>query len=218
MKFPLALVMAAAMAASASAALAQQARDQIRIVGSSTVYPFSAVVAENFGKLGKFKTPIVESTGTGGGLKLFCAGVGTQLPDITNASRPITPAERDACKANGVTEIAEFIIGYDGITLAQNAKVSPFAVTIKQLWLALAKDVPVNGKLAENPFRKWSDVDKALPDREITVFGPASVHGTRDAFNKLVMDIGCKEVPEVKALPAAEQKRACQSMREDGAW
>src|SRR5690349_20737944 len=122
MKFRIALAMVAAMAASTSAALAQQARDQIRIVGSSTVYPFSAVVAENFGKLGKFKTPIVESTGTGGGLKLFCSGVGTQHPDIANASRAITQAERDACKANGVTDVAEFVIGYDGITLALSAK------------------------------------------------------------------------------------------------
>ncbi len=195
-----------------------QSRDQIRIVGSSTVFPFSTLVAENFGKLGKFKTPVVESTGTGGGFKAFCVGIGPQYPDISNASRPIKDSERTMCKANGVTDIAEFVIGFDGITVAVNAKSKAFPITTKQLWLALAAEVPVGGKLVKNPALKWSDVDPALPPTIIEVYGPAKVHGTRDAFSELVMDIGCEAFPEIKALTGDAKKKSCQTIREDGAW
>ena len=195
-----------------------ESRDQIRIVGSSTVFPFSTVVAENFGKLGKFKTPVVESVGTGGGFKAFCVGVGPQYPDISNASRPIKDSERETCAKNGVTGITEFTIGYDGITVSVNAKTKPFPLTTKELWLALAAEVPVGGKLVANPYTKWSDVDKSLPATDIEVYGPAKVHGTRDAFNELVMDDGCKAFPEIAALQAEAKTKACQTIREDGAW
>ncbi|MEI8395289.1 MAG: substrate-binding domain-containing protein [Rhodospirillaceae bacterium] len=211
----------AALAASvtmAAGAAGAQSRDQIRIVGSSTVFPFSTMVAETFGRGGKFKTPVVESTGTGGGFKAFCAGIGPQYPDISNASRPITTSEKEGCAKAGVTNIAEFTIGYDGVTVAVNAKSKAFPVTVKQLWLALAAEVPVGGKLVMNPNTKWSEIDPALPNTAIEVYGPAKVHGTRDAFNELVMDQGCKELPEIAALAADVKKKTCQAMREDGAW
>ncbi len=195
-----------------------ESRDQIRIVGSSTVFPFSTVVAENFGKLGKFKTPVVESVGTGGGFKAFCVGVGPQYPDISNASRPIKDSERETCAKNGVTDITEFTIGYDGITVSVNAKTQPFPLTTKELWLALAAQVPVDGKLVPNPYTKWSEVDKSLPNTDIEVYGPAKVHGTRDAFNELAMDDGCKSFPEIAALQGEAKAAACQTIREDGAW
>jgi len=220
MKFkmvPAALAAGVALALMAGSANAQS-RDQIRIVGSSTVFPFATVVAENFGKLGKYKTPVVESTGTGGGFKVFCSGVGPQFPDINDASRPITDSERDTCAKNGVTGITEVTIGYDGISVGLNAKTKSFPLTIKQLWLALAAEVPQGGKLVKNPYTKWSDIDPSLPKYDIEVYGPSPVHGTRDAFNELVMDIAAKEIPEIKALPKDQQKKAAQTIREDGVW
>jgi phosphate transport system substrate-binding protein len=208
----LAAVATVAMAASA------QARDQIRIVGSSTVYPFSTAVAEQFGKTSGFKTPVVESTGSGGGLKLFCAGDGPDTPDITNASRRIMQSEVANCATNGVKGITEIVIGYDGIVMA-NAKGGPkFALTRDQIFKAIAKTVPVGGKLVPNPYKKWSDVDPSLPNEEIVVFGPASNHGTRDALVELVMDEACEKFPEIKALDAGAKKVACDAVREDGAF
>ncbi|HEV8391023.1 MAG TPA: PstS family phosphate ABC transporter substrate-binding protein [Dongiaceae bacterium] len=208
----------AALAGLAITAGAAEARDQIHIVGSSTVFPFSTAVAESFGKAGKFKTPVVESTGTGGGFKLFCAGVGEDSPDISDASRPIKSSEIDTCKKNGVTSITEIVIGYDGIALA-NSKKGPVAdVTRKQIWQALAKQVPVNGKLVDNPYKTWAEIDPSLPNEKIEVLGPPPTSGTRDAFVELVMDKGCEEFPEVKALEGDAKKAACQSMREDGAF
>ncbi len=192
------------------------ARDQIRIVGSSTVYPFSIAVAEQFGK-GKFKTPVVESTGTGGGFKLFCAGVGENTPDIANASRRIKKSEVDECAKNGVT-VTEITIGFDGIAFVTDKSAKPANLTAKQIWLAVAKQVPVDGKLVANPHKKWSDVDKSLPDTAITVYGPAPNHGTRDAVIELVMDAGCAEFAEIKALDAKAKAQACNTFREDGAW
>jgi len=217
-RFALAALAVAAGVTLCAGPAAAQSRDQLRIVGSSTVFPFSTLVAENFGKMGKFKTPVVESTGTGGGFKAFCAGVGPQHPDISNASRPIKDGEKEMCAKNGITDISELTIGYDGITVAVNAKTKAFPLTTKQLWLALSAEVPVGGKLVKNPYAKWSDVDPALPKTDIEVYGPAKVHGTRDAFNELVMEIGCKEFPEIAALTGDAQKKACTTMREDGAW
>jgi phosphate transport system substrate-binding protein len=208
----------AAFASLALAATAAEARDQIRIVGSSTVFPFSTVVAEQFGKTGGFKTPVVESTGTGGGFKLFCAGVGVDHPDISNASRAIKSSEIEDCAKNGVTEITEVKIGYDGIVLA-NAKTAPaFNLTVAQVWQALAKEVPVNGAMAANPYKNWNEIDASLPNEPIEVFGPPPTSGTRDAFVELVMDIGCKEFAEVEALDKDAHKAACQTIREDGAF
>jgi phosphate transport system substrate-binding protein len=210
-----------ALAAIATLALAgqAQARDQIRIVGSSTVFPFSTAVAEQFGKAGNFKTPVVESTGTGGGFKLFCAGVGVDDPDISNASRKIKASEIESCAKNGVTSITEVKIGYDGIVLA-NAKSGPtLNLTVKTVWLALAKQVPVDGKLVDNPYKNWSEIDAALPNEKIEVLGPPPTSGTRDAFVELVMDKGCEEFAEIKALTDAKAKQAaCQSIREDGGY
>ncbi len=198
---------------------AAEARDQLHIVGSSTVYPFSTAVAEEFGKSGKFKTPIVESTGSGGGLKLFCAGVGEDTPDIANASRKIKDSEVETCKANGVTSITEVTVGYDGIVLANSKKHSRFELTVKDLWLGLAKEVPVDGKLVANPYKTWADVNSALPAEKIEVLGPPPTSGTRDAFVELVMDKGCKGLPEIEAIADAKAKAgACGAIREDGAY
>lgn len=200
---------------------AAEARDQIRIVGSSTVFPFSTTVAENFGKATKFKTPVVESTGSGGGLKLFCAGVGVNHPDITNSSRRIKKSEFDQCQANGVREVTEVRIGFDGIVLASAKSTAPLTLTKKQIFQALAKTVPVGGKLVDNPYKNWSDIDPSLPKTKIEVLGPPPTSGTRDAFVELAMEGGCKTFPEVAALEKTDGntfKAVCHSVREDGAF
>jgi len=212
MQKTLALAVLAALAVTGTA----EARDQIRIVGSSTVYPFTTVVAEQFGRTAKFKTPVIESTGTGGGFKLFCAGVGVEHPDVTNASRAIKKSELENCQKNGVTDITEVKIGYDGIVVA-NSKSAPQAkLTREQLFLALAKNVVVDGKMVANPYQKWSDIEKSLPDIRIEVLGPPPTSGTRDAFVELVMDEGCKKVKGAKE--AGLEGKACGAIREDGGY
>jgi ABC-type phosphate transport system substrate-binding protein len=192
------------------------ARDQIRIVGSSTVFPFASTVVERFGQKTGNPTPVIESTGSGGGLQLFCAGVGEQHPDITNSSRRIKQSEVDTCAQNGVKEITEVKIGFDGIVLA-NSKNGPAAsFTIPQLWQALAKEVPVDGELKPNPYQNWSEIDPSLPDEPIEVLGPPPTSGTRDAFVELVMLAGCEEFDAVKALPGDQMEQVCATMREDG--
>ena len=222
-KTPLAIAAAAALALTASVALtdAAEARDQIRIVGSSTVFPFAAVVAEEFGKTTDNKTPVVESTGSGGGLKLFCAGVGVGHPDITNASRRIKLSEVDRCAENGVTDITEVKIGFDGIVLANSKAIEPFSITLQQLFLALAKDVPSDGGMVANPNQTWADVDASLPAVKIEVLGPPPTSGTRDAFVELAMEGGCKTFPDIEALKKRDKKAykvLCHSIREDGAF
>lgn len=201
---------------------AAEARDQIRIVGSSTVYPFATVVAEQFGKTTSFKTPVIESTGSGGGLKLFCAGVGTEHPDITNASRAIKKSEVERCAKNGIKEITEVKVGYDGIVIA-NAKTAPVAqLTKRDIFLALAKDVPDGkGGLMANPYKTWNDVNKSLPNQKIEVLGPPPTSGTRDAFVELAMEGGCKKFDFIKAMKKSDKKKykaVCHSIREDGAF
>jgi phosphate transport system substrate-binding protein len=198
-----------------------QARDQIRVVGSSTVYPFATAVAEQLGKTG-IKTPVVESTGTGGGMKLFCAGVGVDHPDATNASRRIKKSEFDDCQKNGVKDIVELKIGFDGIVIA-NAKSGPaFTITKEQLFKALARDVPgADGKLVPNPYKSWKDVDASLPAEKIEVLGPPPTSGTRDAFLELVMEPGIEKLPGMADLKKADAKafeKAWKSIREDGAY
>ena len=222
-KTPLAIAAAAALALTASVALtdAAEARDQIRIVGSSTVFPFATVVAEEFGKTTDNKTPVVESTGSGGGLKLFCAGVGIDHPDITNASRRIKLSEVDRCAENGVTDITEVKFGFDGIVLANSKAIEPFSITLQQLFLALAKDVPSDGGMVANPNQTWADVDASLPAVEIEVLGPPPTSGTRDAFVELAMEGGCETFPDIKALKKQDKKAykvLCHSIREDGAF
>ena len=220
---PLAIAAAAALALTASVALtnAAEARDQIRIVGSSTVFPFATAVAEEFGKTTDNKTPVVESTGSGGGLKLFCAGVGVGHPDITNASRRIKSSEVERCAENGVTDITEVKIGYDGIVLANAKATDTFSITLQQLFLALAKDVPSDGGMVPNPNQTWADVDASLPAVKIEVLGPPPTSGTRDAFVELAMEGGCKTFPAIEAMKK-QDKRAykviCHSIREDGAF
>jgi phosphate transport system substrate-binding protein len=220
----LAIASIAALAA-AGAASAQSGRDYISIVGSSTVYPFTTTVAEQFGKTGKFKTPKVESTGTGGGFKLFCSGVGVQYPDVSNASRAIKPAELETCGKNGVKDIVEVKIGFDGITLSNSKQAgAPLKLTRKDIYLALAKEVPDPANtqnLVPNPYRTWKDVNKALPDTKIEVLGPPPTSGTRDAFVELVMESGCSSYAWIKTLKDVSEprfKRVCDSIREDGGY
>lgn len=207
-----------------STAQADSSRDYISVVGSSTVYPFATVVAEQFGKTSKFKTPKIESTGSGGGLKLFCAGVGTQHPDITNASRRIKASEVEMCAKNGVKEVVEIKIGYDGIAVANSKKAAPFALTKRDIYLALAHDVPnPNGaeELVPNPYKTWKDVNPALPDSKIEVLGPPPTSGTRDAFNELAIEGGCKTFKWLKAIKKVNKKQYkanCRTVREDGAF
>ena len=204
-----------AAAVTIAAVGAAEARDQIRIVGSSTVFPFSTAVAEQFGKTSNFATPVVESTGSGGGMKLFCSGVGENHPDITNASRRIKKSEFENCTANGI-DITEVKIGFDGIVLA-NAKSGPdLDLSLEQLFLALAKEIPVDGKLVANPNTKWSDIDSSLPNAKIEVLGPPPTSGTRDAFVEIAMEGGCKTLAGAKDLGLA--KKACHAIREDGVY
>lgn len=198
------------------------ARDQIRIVGSSTVFPFATTVAERFGKSTDFKAPIVESTGSGGGLKLFCAGIGEGHPDITNASRRIKQSEVDNCAKNGINDIVEVKIGYDGIVLGNSRKSPVLNVTRKDIFLALAKDIPDGeGNWKANPHKTWKDVNSALPAVKIEVMGPPPTSGTRDAFVELAMEGGCKTFDWVKALKKKDKKSykaRCHTIREDGAF
>jgi phosphate transport system substrate-binding protein len=221
---PLAGLFAIAILAGVPAgpAAAQAARDYISIVGSSTVYPFATVVAEQFGKTSKFKTPKVESTGSGGGIKLFCGGVGVQHPDIVNSSRAIKPAELTACAANGVKEIVEVKIGYDGIVLAESKAAPGLPLTLRDLYLALAKQVPNpdgSEALVPNPYKTWKDVNPKLPAETIEVLGPPPTSGTRDAFVELAMEGGCKTFPWIKAIKDKDEsrfKQVCYTIREDG--
>ncbi len=204
-------------------AAAQASRDYIYIVGSSTVYPFSTVVAERFGRSTGFKTPKVESTGSGGGLKLFCDGVGVDYPDITNASRAIKASEVEMCAANGVKEIVEVKIGYDGIVIAQSLQSTPIALTRAEIFLALAKQVPGagSGELVDNPYENWSDINPELPATRIEVLGPPPTSGTRDAFVELAMEGGCKSIAWIKELKSSDgdqYKAICHTIREDGAF
>ncbi|MEZ5565310.1 MAG: substrate-binding domain-containing protein [Gammaproteobacteria bacterium] len=216
------LSIAALITVAANPATAQSARDYISIVGSSTVYPFSTVVAEQFGKTSKFKTPKVESTGTGGGFKLFCSGVGVQYPDIANASRTIKATERANCAANGVKDIVEVKIGYDGIVLAESVAAPGLPLSLRDIYLALAKQVPnPNGSatLVANPYKTWKDVNPKLPGEVIEVLGPPPTSGTRDAFVELAMDGGCKTIPWIKAIKHQDEsrfKQICYTIREDG--
>ncbi|MEZ5452970.1 MAG: PstS family phosphate ABC transporter substrate-binding protein [Thiothrix sp.] len=198
-----------------------QARDNIEIVGSSTVFPFSTAVAEQFAKKSGMAAPKVESTGTGGGMKLFCAGAGIETPDITNASRRMKKKEMESCQANGVNEVTEIKVGYDGIAIAQAKSAQPIKLSRRELYLALAKDVPAgpNGELVPNPYTTWKQVNPDLADIKIEVLGPPPTSGTRDALAELGMEKGCnlfKGMPELKKKDEKAHKAACTAVREDG--
>ncbi len=213
------LIAVSAIALFAGPALA---RDQIRIVGSSTVYPFTTAVAENFGKTSGMKTPVVESTGTGGGMKLFCAGAGDDTPDFTNASRPIKKAEFEDCTKNGVDGIVQIKVGFDGLSIAQSKDAKPLKLTKQQIFMALAKQVPdKDGKLVDNPNKMWSDIDASLPAVKIEVLGPPPTSGTRDSFAELAMEPGAakfKSLEDLKKSDAKAYEAVWKSMREDGAF
>ncbi len=176
--------------------LSAHARDQIRIVGSSTVYPFASYVAEEFGATTGRPTPVIESTGSGGGHKLFASGTDLNTPDITNSSRRMKTKEFDNNMKAGNKDIVEIVIGYDGIAIAFNKANPDMNFSRKDLLLAVAAEVPVNGKLVANPYKKWNEVNPALPARPILVYGPPTSSGTRDAFEELVMQKTAKKIKE----------------------
>ena len=201
-----------------------QGRDQISVVGSSTVYPFTTTVAENFGRQGKFKTPKVESTGTGGGIKLFCNGVGPQHPDVANASRRMKAGEFVTCSQNGVKDIVEIKIGFDGLTVSGSKLGKINQLTRKDVYLALAKQIPNPSnptELIANPNKTWKDVNPSLPAIKIEVLGPPPTSGTRDSFAELFMEAGCQQFAWIKSLKDVDEKRykrVCHTIREDGAY
>lgn len=214
------LIITTGLVAFASAA---SARDYIEIVGSSTVYPFATVVAETFGNKTKFKTPKIEATGSGGGMKLFCSSTSIDTPDITNASRRIKKSEFDKCQANGVKDIIEIQVGFDGIAIANSKSADKMTLTLKDIYLALAKNVPgkAPGELVPNPYQTWNEVNPALPATKIEVLGPPPTSGTRDAFAELALEGGCKTFDFIKALKKTDKslyKATCHEVREDGAY
>jgi phosphate transport system substrate-binding protein len=192
------------------------AQDQIQIVGSSTVFPYTQAVAERFSSNTGAVAPVVESTGTGGGMKIFCEGVGTDFADITGASRAMKASEWDACQQNGVTNITEILVGYDGLSMAVSQNGEAIDLSKAQLFNALAAEVEVDGEVVANPHKKWSEVDPSLPDIPITVYGPPPTSGTRDAWIELVMVPGCGESPAIEALGEERKEEVCQRMRTDG--
>jgi len=212
---------------SSTVASTASARDHIEIVGSSTVFPFATVVAETFGKKSKFKTPKIESTGSGGGMKLFCAGNGIETPDITNASRRIKKSEFEKCKAKGIS-LTEVKIGYDGIAIANARSAPKYNLTRQAIFFAMAKQIPevsadgkYTGKLVANTYKTWKQIFPGLPNKAIKVMGPPPTSGTRDAFAELAMEGGCKTVPWIKALKKKDKKqykKICHTIREDGAY
>jgi len=219
MKHTLSAAAVAAVAVAGAQPAAAQARDQIQVVGSSTVFPFASAVIEKFGRTSDFATPVIESTGSGGGLQLFCKGVGAQHPDITNASRRIKPSEVKKCMDNGVKKITEVKIGSDGIILANSVEAEAVDMSLKTIWTALAAKVPNGeGELVENPHETWADIDSSLPDQEIEVMGPPPTSGTRDAWNELAMHGGCAEYEMIAAMSEEKQEEVCFSYRDDGAW
>ncbi|MEL7298330.1 MAG: substrate-binding domain-containing protein [Pseudomonadota bacterium] len=202
-------------------ASAQSGRDYLTAVGSSTVYPFATVVAESFGRRTVFKTPKIEATGSGGGFKQFCAGVGIGFPDLTSASRRMKATELQRCRDNGV-DVVEVPFGYDGIVLANAVNAPAFRLTRREVWLALAQRVPdANGQLIPNPNRRWSEIRAGLPDTKIVVLGPPPTSGTRDALVELVMEAGCREFPAIERLEQTNPvvfRALCHTIREDGAF
>ena len=199
------------------------ARDTIEVVGSSTVYPFSTVVAERYGRASGKPTPKIESTGSGGGMKLFCGGLGTNYPDITNSSRRIKMSEFKKCQSNGVKGIIEVQIGYDGIVVANSVTAESMDLSRKDIFLALAAKVPgeKEGQLIDNPYSTWKQVNASLPDIGIEVLGPPPTSGTRDAFAELAMEGGCKKIDWIAALKKTDKnayKQVCHTVREDGRY
>jgi len=209
-------VIAAAVAVAGFAGSAA-ARDQIQIVGSSTVFPYTQAVAEQFGSVTDFPSPVVESTGSGGGMKIFCQGIGEAHPDITGASRAMKPSEWKLCNENGVTDITEVLVGFDGLSLAISRDTEhDWSLTETQVYQALAAEVPVDGEMVANPYKKWSDIDPSLPDVEILAYGPPPTSGTRDAFVELAIVDGCMEIEMIAEKGEDWAEENCARLRSDG--
>jgi len=210
---------AASLALAASIGVAA-ARDQVKVVGSSTVFPYSQAAAEEFANKSGKPAPVVESTGTGGGFKAFCGGIGPDHADITGASRAIKESEVKLCADNGVTDITEALIGFDGLSIAHASSAPDMNLTEEQIFKALAAEIPgADGKLVANPNKMWSDIDPSLPATAIIAFGPPPTSGTRDAFVELVMHDGCKDLAGMADLKKADEKKwneVCSRMRQDG--
>ncbi|WOE32666.1 MULTISPECIES: substrate-binding domain-containing protein [unclassified Acinetobacter] len=199
------------------ATTANAARDTIQIAGSSTVLPYASIVAEEFGNtFPQFKTPVVGSGGSSGGLKQFCNGTGDNTIDIANSSRKIKDTELAACKKAGVNQVIEVKIGYDGIVFASNAKKAAYKLRPQHVYAALAAELPANGKMIPNPYTRWNQIDKSLPNEPITLVIPASNHGTREVFQEKMVDVGCETYAAIKALDKDAQKKACSNFRKDG--
>ena len=193
------------------------ARDYVTAVGSSTVYPFATAVAEQFAKTSGSKSPVVESTGTGAGMKLFCAGVGAQHPDIADASRRMKKSEFDMCATNGVKNIIEVQVGVDGLAFAEAKNGPGYKLTPKIVYKALA----ANPYGKPNTAKTWSDVNPSLPNEPILVYGPPSTSGTRDALKELILEAGCKTDDAMKALKDSDKEKyeqTCHQIREDGPY
>lgn len=200
-----------------AATTANAARDTIQIAGSSTVLPYSSIVAEEFGNtFPQFKAPVVGSGGSSGGLKQFCNGVGDNTIDIANSSRQIKSSELESCHKAGVKQVLEIKIGYDGIVFASNAKKSEYKLKPYHVFAALAAELPSKGKMVANPYTHWNQIDKSLPNEPITLVIPASNHGTREVFQEKMVDAGCNAYTALKALDKDAHKKACSTFRKDG--
>ena len=210
------LLLTASVATLALMAGQAQARDQISIVGSSTVFPYTQAVAEQFAAMTGAPAPVVEGTGTGGGMQIFCQGVGESYPDITGASRAMRASEWALCEQNGVTDVTEVLLGFDGLSMAVAQDGADLDLTKDQIFQALAAEVEVDGEVVPNPFTRWSEIDSSLPDQPILVYGPPPTSGTRDAWVELVMEEGCKTFPAIEALEGDRHSEVCQRMRTDG--
>jgi len=219
------IAITALAATSFFAGAAAQAQENIHIVGSSTVYPFASYVAEEFGQTTHYKTPVIESTGSGGGMKLFCAGNDLNTPDITNASRRMKSSELELCAKNGVKDITEVVIGFDGIAIAQAKSNHAINLTRKQILLAVAEEVPnkAGTALIKNPYHFWNEIDASLPHRPIVFYGPPTSSGTRDAFQDLVMKHLTKKMDVYTKLYKADKVKnkkykKYKTIRTDGVY
>lgn len=207
-----------AMALVLPATAIAQSRENIRVVGSSTVYPFTTAVGENFANETDYPAPVVESTGSGGGFQLFCEGIGAGTPDMNNASRAITSQEEETCANNGVQNVTEIQIGNDGIVLAMDGSVENFSASLGEIWQALAAETVQDGEIVPNPYTNWNEINSDFPDQEIAIFGPPSTSGTRDAFTELAMEAGCEEFDAVTELDDERMAEVCTTYRSDGGF
>ena len=213
--FVVASVLAIAAAASVGAAIA---RDQVQVAGSSTVLPYAKIVVEAFAEANPdFKAPVVESGGSGAGIKQFCEGVGEDKIDIANSSRPMKAEELDSCKSAGVTDVEEVKFGYDGIVFATDINGPDLALTPADVYKALAAQVVVDGKLVANPVTKWTEVNAALPDWDIAAYIPGEKHGTREVFEQKLLAAGCdKDALAAAGVAEADVAKPCVAVRKDG--